>query len=165
MKPFHVGVAAEAFAAGLFAQSGCDVSVQYGANQPEYDLLVSKNDHFLKISVKGSQDGGWGLIQSYKKGREYHEAIDFWAARHSGEVVFCFVQFKDTLLTQCPRVYLARVGEVAAALKQSRNGHGNTTLLEHWSYKKGVAAGTIETIPGTWVFTAERVSALLHHGA
>ncbi len=35
---FHVGVAAEAFAAGLFARCELDVSVQYGANQPEYDL-------------------------------------------------------------------------------------------------------------------------------
>jgi hypothetical protein len=115
--------------------------------------------------VKGSQDGGWGLIQSYKKGREYHEAIDFWAARHSAKVVFCFVQFKDTILTQCPRVYLARVREVAETLKQSRNGQGNTTLLEHWSFKKGVAAGSIETIPGSWVFTADRVSELLRSDA
>jgi hypothetical protein len=65
MKPFHVGVAAEAFAAGLFAQAGFDVSVQYGANQPEYDLLVSRDDRFLKISVKGSQEGGWGLCQNH----------------------------------------------------------------------------------------------------
>jgi hypothetical protein len=42
LSPFHVGVAAEAFAAGMFAQAGYDVSVQYGANQPEYDLLVSR---------------------------------------------------------------------------------------------------------------------------
>jgi hypothetical protein len=31
----HVGVAAEAFAAAVFAQCGVDISVQYGANQPE----------------------------------------------------------------------------------------------------------------------------------
>ena len=165
MKPFHVGVAAEAFAVGLFAQAGCDVSVQYGANQPEYDLIVSKDNRFLKISVKGSQDGGWGLIQSYKRGRTYHEAIDFWATRHSSRVVFCFVQFKDVLLSQCPRVFLARVPEVAKALKQPRLGAGNTTLLEHWSFKKGVAAGTIETIPGTWAFTADRVYELLRRDA
>ena len=34
---FHVGVAAEAIAAALFARCGMDVSVQYGANQPEYE--------------------------------------------------------------------------------------------------------------------------------
>jgi hypothetical protein len=37
MVLYHVGVAAEAFAAALFAQAGCDVSVQCGANQPQYD--------------------------------------------------------------------------------------------------------------------------------
>jgi hypothetical protein len=42
MEAFHVGVAAEAFAAGLLAQAGCDVLVQYGANQPEYDLVAIK---------------------------------------------------------------------------------------------------------------------------
>jgi len=56
---WHVAVAAEAITAALFAQCGYDVSVQYGANQPEYDLMVAKGDRLLKISVKGSQDGGW----------------------------------------------------------------------------------------------------------
>ncbi|MDP2367870.1 hypothetical protein [Rhodoferax sp.] len=41
MRQYHVGIAAEAFAAAVFAQSGCDVLVQYGANQPGYDLMVS----------------------------------------------------------------------------------------------------------------------------
>ena len=57
-KSYHVGVAAEAFVAAQFARYGFDVSVQYGANQPEYDLMVSQGDLMLKISVKGSQDGG-----------------------------------------------------------------------------------------------------------
>src|SRR5260370_5861481 len=60
---WHVSVAAEAFAAALFARCGVDVAVQYGANQPEYDLVVSRDDKMLKVSVKGSQDGGWGLTQ------------------------------------------------------------------------------------------------------
>jgi hypothetical protein len=38
------------------AVAGCDVSVQYGADQPEYDLIVAKGDRMLKVSVKGSQD-------------------------------------------------------------------------------------------------------------
>ncbi len=93
MKPFHVSVAAEAIAASIFAQAGCDVSIQYGANQPEYDLLITKGDHFLKVSVKGSQDGGWGLVQSYKRGRTYHEAIDYWVKRHTKKIIYCFVQY------------------------------------------------------------------------
>ena len=40
ISSWHVGVAAEAFAAALFARYGYDVSVQYGANQPEYDLIA-----------------------------------------------------------------------------------------------------------------------------
>ena len=68
MTSWHVGVAAEAYAAALFARFGYDVSVQYGANQPEYDLIAVSGDKMLKISVKGSQDGGWGLTQNYKKG-------------------------------------------------------------------------------------------------
>ncbi|AFM14226.1 group I intron-associated PD-(D/E)XK endonuclease [Turneriella parva] len=67
MNSYQVGVAAEAFAAAQFARIGFDVSIQYGANQPEYDLLVTKSDRFLKVSIKGSQDGGWGLTQSYLK--------------------------------------------------------------------------------------------------
>ena len=78
MTSWHVGVAAEAFAAAQFARFRYDVSVQYGANQPEYDLIAASGDKMLKISVKGSQDGGWGLTQSYKKGCDYHEAIHKW---------------------------------------------------------------------------------------
>jgi Holliday junction resolvase-like predicted endonuclease len=58
---WHIGVAAEAFAAAQFARLGYNVSVQYGANQPEYDLIVVRKDHMMKVSVKGSQDWGWGF--------------------------------------------------------------------------------------------------------
>ena len=82
ISSWHVGVAAAAFAAGLFARYGYDVSVQYGANQPEYDLIAVSGYKMLKISVKGRQDGSWGLTQSYKKGCNYHEAIAKWLAGH-----------------------------------------------------------------------------------
>jgi len=75
-RSYHVGIAAEAFAAGMFAHAGFDVSVQYGANQPDYDLIVKREDKFLAISVKGSQDGGWGLTQGYLKNGNYHKAVD-----------------------------------------------------------------------------------------
>jgi hypothetical protein len=57
MGQYHVGVAAEAFASGLFAQAGCDVLVQYGANQPLYDLMITRGGVAIHISVKGSQEG------------------------------------------------------------------------------------------------------------
>lgn len=57
MNQWQVATAAEAFAAAQFARLGWDVSVQYGANQPEYDLVAVNGDLMLKVSVKGSQDG------------------------------------------------------------------------------------------------------------
>jgi hypothetical protein len=51
-------------AAAQFARLGFDVSVQYGANQPEYDLMIDNGLRTLKVSVKGSKDTGWGLSQS-----------------------------------------------------------------------------------------------------
>jgi hypothetical protein len=41
---WHVSVAAEAIAAALFTLCGYDVSVQDGADQPEYDLMVAKGE-------------------------------------------------------------------------------------------------------------------------
>ena len=162
MKPFHVGIAAEAFAAGLFAQAGCDVLVQYGANQPHYDLMVTRGQRSIKVSVKGSQDGGWGLVQGYKKkGVDYHEAIDAWAATHSRGIVFCFVQFNGVSLGQCPRVYLALVSEVATYLKKTRNATGDTILWERHTYARGVGANTTNEIPPQWIFSLEKVNALL----
>lgn len=35
ISSWHVGIAAEAYTAAVFAKYGYDVSVQYGANQPE----------------------------------------------------------------------------------------------------------------------------------
>ena len=63
ISSWHVGVAAEAFAAALFARLGYDVSVQYGANQPEYDLIAvsgESNHHkktiFCLVQFKGTED-------------------------------------------------------------------------------------------------------------
>src|SRR5213082_2521677 len=93
----HIGVAAEAIVGAQFALCGFDVSVQYGANQPEYDLIVARGDSLLKVSVKGSQDGSWGLTQSFleKASADYHGAIELWLKRHGLQTVLCLVQFKD----------------------------------------------------------------------
>ena len=90
MNSWHVGVAAEALAAAQFARYGYDVSVQYGADQPEY----GRGDEMLKISVKGSKDGSWGLTQKYKKGNTYHEAVEEWLKKHHKKTIFCLVQFE-----------------------------------------------------------------------
>jgi hypothetical protein len=67
MKRYHVAVAAEAYAAAAFARAGYEVSVQYGANQPGYDLVVVKENRILKVSVKGSSDGGWMVHTHHTK--------------------------------------------------------------------------------------------------
>lgn len=104
---WQVATAAEAFSAAQFARCGWDVSVQYGANQPEYDLVAVDGDRVLKVSVKGSKDGGWGLTQPLLKEANYHAAADAWLAKHTSKTIFCFVQFKDAAIDALPRMYLA----------------------------------------------------------
>lgn len=162
---YHVGVSAEAFVAAQFARYGYDVSVQYGANQPEYDLIAQKDDMILKISVKGSQDGGWGLTQSYKKQKSYHEAIDDWLLDHGKRTIFCLVQFKDVSDDELPRMYLATPKEIAHQMKAARGGIGDTVLKEHHSYKSGAAAGITDKLPDEWVFTRARADYLFAENA
>lgn len=170
LKPWHIGVAAEAYAAALFARCACDVSVQYGANQPEYDLMIAQGEQMLKVSVKGSQDGSWGLTQGdltrvakeqQQKGA-YHLAIDAWLARHKPKTIFCLVQFKGVPLEAMPRVYLATPAEIALRLKTTAGGRGDTILYEehHWG-PRAAGAGTVEKIPVAWRFSAERIVQLL----
>lgn len=158
----QVSVAAEAIAASLFAMSGCDVFVQYGANQPEYDLMVVKNDKSLKVSVKGSQDDSWGLTQSFLKNADYHAAAEAWLAKHSSGTILCFVQFKNMKLTGMPTVYLATPREVAERLKSTANGRGDTILyVDHKWGPRAFAAGHTEAIPKSWSFSPQRIEDLL----
>ena len=161
---YRVGVAAEAFAAAQFARLGYDVSVQYGANQPEYDLMIAKGAHMLKVSVKGSQDASWGLTQSYlTRGKaDYAEAADKWFARHSARTVLCFVQFKGVEQDSMPRIYIATPKEVITQLKKSAGGRGDGVLHENkkWS-DRAKGAGTVDAIPRSWKLTAARVDKLL----
>src|SRR4051812_19007734 len=153
VSSWHIGVAAEAAAAALFARCGFDVSVQYGANQPEYDLAVVNGERLLKVSVKGSQDGAWGLTQSYLKEAKYHAAVDIWLSRHKPRTVFCFVQYKGVQVDQMPRVYLATPAEIATRLRETASGRGDTTLYEEHAWgPRAHAAGTAERIPIEWRF-------------
>lgn len=163
VSSWHIGIAAEAFVAAQFARYGIDVSVQYGANQPEYDLIATKGDHMLKISVKGSQDGSWGLTQKYKKqGTNYHDAIDEWLKAHGEKTVFCLVQFMGVDNSELPRMYLATPAEIAKQMKASRAGHGDTILYEYHKWgSSALAAGTEEVIPKEWIFTEERARHML----
>ena len=174
MRPFwwaemrsnwHVATAAEAMAAAQFARLGYDVSVQYGANQPEYDLMIADTERTLKVSVKGSRDGGWGLSQSQLSAlrkhnpdgpTDYHRAADNWLQRHKPRTVMCFVQFKDAPIDALPRIYLAWPQEVCDLLKSARGGKGDTILWEQRD-DRGLRA----SIPTHWTMSKERVADLI----
>jgi Holliday junction resolvase-like predicted endonuclease len=161
----NVGVAAEALCAAQFARCGFDISVQYGANQPEYDLIIAKGDNLLKVSVKGSKDGSWGLTQSFLEQADYHGAIEAWLQRHGSMTVLCLVQFKNVALEDLPRMYLARPIEIAQRLRDTANGRGDTILYENHTWSaRAAAAGTIERIPPTWRFSSARIHELLSAG-
>ncbi|MCP3027009.1 hypothetical protein [Halobacillus sp. A5] len=162
MNTHQVSVAAESFTATLFAWAGFDVSVQYGANQPEYDLVVVSGERMLKVSVKGSQDGGWGLTQSFKKNRSYSEAADEWIRRHTGKTIVSLVQFKNVEIEndEMPRVYLATPQEIGDYMKKVRGGLGNTIVREKHIWKAGEAKGQEDAIPIEWKFSKERIKNL-----
>jgi hypothetical protein len=155
---WQVATAAEAFAAAQFARCGWDVSVQSGANQLEYDLVAVDGDRVLKVSVKGSKDGGWRLTQSHIANADYHAAADAWLAKHSNKTVFCLVQFQEVPVTELPRIYLAIPKEIANWLKAAAAGRGDTILYERhiWS-QRAQAAGTTDVIPEKWRFTEAQV--------
>jgi Holliday junction resolvase-like predicted endonuclease len=159
---WQVATAAEAFAAAQFARCGWDVSVQYGANQPEYDLVAVDGDDVLKVSVKGSKDGSWGLTQSLLKDANYHLAIDLWLAKHSKKTVFCFVQFKDVPINELPRMYLATPLEIGARLKSAAAGRGDTILYEKHTWgPRARGAGTVEQVPDAWRFSEQRLRVMV----
>ena len=131
MTPRQCEIAAESYTACVLAQSGYDVLVQYGANQPHYDLVAVKEKRFLPISVKGSQDGGWMLAVKYiRPGVGYLRAIDLWHTAQRDDVVFVFVQFRNVMLASAPRVYVARPPEIAGHMKSQCDGKGHGSLQE-----------------------------------
>jgi hypothetical protein len=158
MTPRQCEIAAESYAACLLAQTGYDVLVQYGANQPYYDLVAEKEGSFLPISVKGSQDGGWMLAVKYKEnGGTYHEAIDRWLAAQRGDVIFVFVQFFGLALGESPRVYVARPPEIAAHMKTQCNGRGHGSLQEDYRHKRP-GSKYDHKVPSEWQFSLQRLN-------
>jgi hypothetical protein len=164
-EKWQLATAAEAFAAARFARLGCNVSVQYGANQPEYDLMIDKAGEVLKVSVKGSGNGGWGLSQSQlaKLGdANYHGAAEAWFARHKPGTVLCLVQFKGTQPDEMPRIYLASPREIADKLRSASGGRGDTILWEDYQRgPKAEGAGTVERLPQEWLLSESRIDELL----
>ena len=157
MTARQCGIAAESYAASLLAQCGYDVLVQYGANQPDYDLVVVKDKRILLLSVKGSQDGGWLLAGNEKNpSRNYHQAIDAWLHKQRTDVVFIFVQFLNVTLGNAPRVYVARPKEIARHMKTQSNGIGHGSLTEDW-LRNHPKAKRDDKIPAAWKFSSQRI--------
>jgi hypothetical protein len=127
--------------------------------------MIDNGERTLKVSVKGSQNGGWGLSQSQLGklgGANYHGAADAWLARHKPRTVLCLVQFKGVDFDAMPRVYLATPQEIAVRLREASGGRGDTILYE--DYKRGpkaASAGMVERIPDAWRLSESRVNALL----
>lgn len=163
MTPHQVSIAAEAFAASILAQAGYDVLVQYGANQPDYDLVAVSPERIGKISVKGSSDGGWALAISHKKKGEnisYHEALSGWRDRQKEDVLFVFVQYRHVALGEAPRVYVAPLGELHDHMYGQRNGQGHLALFEDYRRDHPKSQFT-DRVPSSWVFSEERLKAVM----
>lgn len=160
MTPRQCEIAAEAFAASLLARAGYDVLVQYGANQPHYDLVASKGERFLPISVKGSQDGGWMLAVRYvKAGVNYIQAIDQWLQNQRKDVILLFVQFMGVAIDEPPRAYIASPIEIAAHMKTQCSGRGHGSLQEHIR-RDSPRSKYDHKIPDSWRFSIERLDSL-----
>jgi len=160
MTPRQCEIAAESYAACLLAQAGYDVLVQYGANQPDYDLVAVKGNRLVPISVKGSQDGGWMLAVRYKKKNvTYHQAIDHWLDAQRDDVVYLFVQFAGVEIGGVPRAYIARPQQISEQLKSQRDGQGYGALQEdRRRYNPGSTFA--ERLPDSWHFSIERIDVI-----
>lgn len=160
MTPRQCEIAAESYTACLLAQAGYDVLVQYGANQPHYDLIAVKDKRILPISVKGSQDGGWMLAVRYVRvGVNYHAAIDQWLSVQRDDLVYVFVQFIHVPLGQAPRVFVARPPEIATHMKTQCSGRGHGSLQE--DYRRDHPRSQYDhKIPIEWSFSCERIDSI-----
>jgi len=161
MTRHQTAVSAEAFAAGVFAQAGYSVFVQYGANQPGYDLVISDDDkgYAIRVNVKGSNNGGWILAAKDKNG-SYDDALKQWHTQNS-RFIFCLVQFSNVQPGEMPRMYLATGEEIEAELRHHWFGEEIClSLIENYSPKRGPHKGKVSCIPANWRMTEERIGAV-----
>lgn len=158
MNKYQVGIAAEASVAAALARAGCNILVQYGANQPEFDLIASKGGKNLRISVKGSRDGSWIAAGAFKKSALTNaETLRIWEKDHDERTIFVFVQFENIPFDKLPLMYMASVHEVAEHLSKTRAGKIDLVLYITRTFKSGVAKDHTDNIPVEWELTENRV--------
>jgi len=159
-------VAAEGIAAAQFARCGFDVSVQYGVEKPKYDLVVARGGKLLKVTVRGSQDGVWNLIQPYaERGTDraasradYQRGIDLWLDNHGSRTVCCLVQLEGVAIDEMPRLYLATPKEIAQRLRATEPGLGGLMLFEAAERAPDAQEpASRNTIPASWRFSLSRI--------
>jgi hypothetical protein len=167
---WKISAGAEGIAAAQFARCGFDVSLQYGANKPAYDMVVTRGGSLLKIEVRGSQDGTWNLTQSYikraaefsGKKADFHGAIELWLDHYGARTVCCLVQFLGVGLDELPRIYLATPKDVATKLRESAAGRGDSVLYEGNKWASPILGSeTTECLPESWCFSQQRIQELL----
>ena len=155
MNRHQVAVAAEAQAAAVFAQAGYSVFVQYGANQPGYDLAVSSEHKTAQVSVKGSSDGGWMLTTKHPDGT-YLEALDLWKNKNE-RYIFFYVQYQGISVGHLPRMYIALGHEVAAHALTGLWGGIALTLIENKTLMRGPKKGQTQCVPPAWQLSEQRI--------
>jgi hypothetical protein len=171
IKPatWQLTLGSEGIAAAQFARCGLDVSVQSGRDKPWYDLVVAKAGNLLKVSVKGSDDGQWALVQSYMKRaagsthgkKDFHEAIDQWLDHLGSRAICCLIQFHGVALHQLPRIYLASPHEIAETLRVTVNRLGCSILHESYEWASATEGTLLERLPSNWAFSEQRIQELL----
>ena len=127
---WQISLASLGIAAAQFARCGFDVSIQYGADKPAHDLVITKGSNLLKVVVKGSQDGLWDLTQSYirraaqisGKKADYYGAIGMWLDHHSSRTVCCLVQFQGVTMDELPRFISPRLARWLRGCGKLRRG-------------------------------------------
>jgi len=161
MEPRQCEIAAESYAACVLAQSGYDVFVQYGARQQDYDLVAVKGKKSIRISVKGSQEGGWMLAVRYlRPGVGYLAAIDQWLEAQPENITYMFVGFLGVSLPAAPRVYVADPNEIAAQMRSQSLGQGKAVLRED-TPTFFPRAKNQDKIPLSWSYSTVRIDAYL----
>lgn len=167
---WQISLASLGIAAAQFARCGFDVSIQYGADKPAHDLVITKGSNLLKVVVKGSQDGLWDLTQSYirraaqisGKKADYYGAIGMWLDHHSSRTVCCLVQFQGVTMDELPRIYLATPSEVAQRLRETAEGRGDSVLYEGIQETSDAdSSGEFEGVPAAWRFSLDRIQELM----
>jgi hypothetical protein len=163
-------VAATGVAAAQFARCGFDVMIQAGPDKPWYDLVITKGGNLLKIGVKASDDGRWGLAESYllraahanTKKPDVPHAIRMWLDTHGERTVYCLVQFEGVSLNQLPRIYLATPADIARRMRESAERTGQPVLQEQYDWTSPETDATsIEALPSNWLFSMVRIEELL----